>query len=108
MFSECCVCFASFDAVCYEFDSGVWDVCVYKFSCEFVLCSAVIVEWLFEAVLMLSVMYGRRLFSRVLTITKRNEMGLYEVSMQDSQKLTSDRLIRLKMQLDEYNLMLVI
>ena len=28
MFSECCVVFASFDVVFYEFDNGVWDVCV--------------------------------------------------------------------------------
>ena len=28
VFSKCCVCFSSFDIVCYEFDNGVWDVCV--------------------------------------------------------------------------------
>ena len=51
------------------------------------LCSAVIVEWRFFkpcCVLiccMLFVMYGRRLFSRILTMTDRSEIGLYEVPM---------------------------
>ena len=27
MFPQCCICFVSFDVVCYEFDNGVWDVC---------------------------------------------------------------------------------
>ena len=50
------------------------------------LCSTVIVEWsgFFESVCiccMLYVMYGRRLFSRVLAITESNEMEQYEVPM---------------------------
>ena len=38
-----------------------------------------IVECLFETVLF--VMYGRRFFYRVLAITERSEVGLYEVPM---------------------------
>ena len=72
-FSECGVCFASFDVVCDAFDNGVWDVCVCMLTVSkallmssatvivhygglfwlksfemvlFMLCSAVLVEWL--------------------------------------------------------------
>ena len=35
---ECCACFASFDAVCYKVDNGVWDVCVEDFKFVNVYC----------------------------------------------------------------------
>ena len=52
---------------------------------DIVLCSECGVSF-YEAVLcvvccMLFVMYGRRLFSRVLAMTERSEMDLYEVPM---------------------------
>ena len=28
VFSQCCVCFSTFDLVSYAFDNGAWDVCV--------------------------------------------------------------------------------
>ena len=51
----------------------------------FMLCSAVLVEWLLlkpcsvELCGMLFVMYGSSVFSSVFVITERNEMGLYDV-----------------------------
>ena len=51
------------------------------------LCSAVFVEWLLlkpccvEMGGMLFVMYGSSVFSSVLAITERSEMGLYDVPM---------------------------
>ena len=53
----------------------------------FMLCSAVIVEWLLlksrciEMCGMLFVMYGSSVFSSVFTITEISEMGLYDVLM---------------------------
>ena len=53
----------------------------------FMLCSAVLVEWLFlktccvEMCGMLFVMYGSNVFSIVFSITERSEMGLYDVPM---------------------------
>ena len=53
----------------------------------FMLCSAVLVEWLFfkpccvEMCGMLFVMYGSSVFSRVFAITERSEIGLYDVPM---------------------------
>ena len=53
----------------------------------FMLCSAVLVEWSFlkpccvEMCGMLFVMYGSSVFSSVFAITKRSEMGLYDVPM---------------------------
>ena len=53
----------------------------------FMLCSAVIVEWLLlkpccvEMCWMLFVMYGSSVFSSVFAITERSEMGLYNVPM---------------------------
>ena len=53
----------------------------------FMLCSAVLVEWLLlkpccvEMCGVLFVMYGRSVFSSVFTITERSEMGLYDVPM---------------------------
>ena len=53
----------------------------------FMLCSAVLVEWLLlkpccvEMCGMLFVMYGSRVFSSVFTITERSDMGLYDVPM---------------------------
>ena len=53
----------------------------------FVLCSAVLVEWLLlkpccvEMCGMLYVMYGSIVFSSVFAITERNQMGLYDVPM---------------------------
>ena len=53
----------------------------------FMLCSAVLVEWLLlkpccvEMCEMLFVMYGSSVFSRVFAITERSEMGLYDVPM---------------------------
>ena len=46
------------------------------------LCSAVLVEWLLLkpcCVEMLFVMYGSSVFTSVLAITERSEMGLYDV-----------------------------
>ena len=51
----------------------------------FMLCSAVLVEWLLlkpccvEMCGMLFVMYGSSVFSSVFAITERSEMGLYDV-----------------------------
>ena len=53
----------------------------------FMLCCAVLVEWLLlkpccvEIRGMLFVMYGSSVFSSVLAITERSEMGLYDVPM---------------------------
>ena len=53
----------------------------------FVLCSAVLVEWLLlkpccvEMCGMLFVMYGSIVFTSVFAITERTEMGLYDVPM---------------------------
>ena len=53
----------------------------------FMLCSAVLVEWLLlkpccvEMCYMLFLMYGRSVFSGVFAITERSEMGLYDVPM---------------------------
>ena len=53
----------------------------------FMLCSAVLLEWLLlkpccvEMCGMLFVMYGSSVFSRVFAITERSEMGLYDVPM---------------------------
>ena len=53
----------------------------------FILCSAVLVEWLLfksccvEMCGMLFVMYGTSVFSNVFVITERSEMGLYDVPM---------------------------
>ena len=53
----------------------------------FMLCSAVLVEWLLlkpccvEMCGMLFVMYGSSVLSSVFSITERSEMGLYDVSM---------------------------
>ena len=50
----------------------------------FMLCSAVLVEWLLLkpcCLEMLFVMYGSSVFSSVFAITKRSEMGLYDVLM---------------------------
>ena len=51
------------------------------------LCSAMSVEWLLlkpwcvEMCRMLFVMHGSSVFSSVLVITERSEMGLYDVPM---------------------------
>ena len=53
----------------------------------FMLCSAVLVEWLLlkpccvEMCGMLIVMYGTSVFSSVFAITERSEMVLYDVPM---------------------------
>ena len=53
----------------------------------FMLCSDVFVDWLplkpccVEMCGMLFVMYGSSVFSSVLVITERSEMGLYDVPM---------------------------
>ena len=52
----------------------------------FMLCSAVLVEWLLLKPCcvesgMLFVMYGSSVFSSVVAITERSEMGLYDVHM---------------------------
>ena len=53
----------------------------------FMLCSAVLVEWLrlkpccVKMCGMLFVMYGSSVFSSVFAITERSEMGLYDVPM---------------------------
>ena len=53
----------------------------------FMLCSAVLVEWLLlnpccvEMCGMLFVMYGSSVFSSAFAITERSEMGLYDVPM---------------------------
>ena len=53
----------------------------------FMLCNAVLVEWLLlkpcclEMCGMLFVMYGSSVFSSVFAITERSEMGLYDVPM---------------------------
>ena len=53
----------------------------------YMLCSAVLVEWLLlkpccvEMCGMLFVMYGSRVFSSVFAITERSEIGLYVVPM---------------------------
>ena len=53
----------------------------------FMLCSAVLVEWLLlipccvEMCGMLFVVYGSSVFSSVFAITERSEMGLYDVLM---------------------------
>ena len=53
----------------------------------FILCIAVLVEWLHlkpccvEMCGMVFVMYGSSVFSSVLAITERSEMGLYDVPM---------------------------
>ena len=53
----------------------------------FMVCSAVHVEWLLlkpcyvEMCGILFVMYGSSVFSSVLAITERSEMGLYDVPM---------------------------
>ena len=53
----------------------------------FVLCSAVLVEWLLlkpccvDMCGMLLVMYGSSVFSSVFAITERSEMGLYDMPM---------------------------
>ena len=53
----------------------------------FMLCSAVLVEWLrlkpccVDMREMLFVMYGSSVFSSVFAITERSEMGLYGVPM---------------------------
>ena len=53
----------------------------------FMLCSAVLVEWLLlkpccvKICGMLFVMYGSSVFSIVFAITERSEMGLYDVPM---------------------------
>ena len=53
----------------------------------FMLCSAVLVEWLLlkpccvEMCEMLFVMHGSSIFSSVFAITERSEMGLYDVPM---------------------------
>ena len=49
----------------------------------FMLCSAVLEEWLLLkpcCVEMLFVMYGSSVLSSVFAITERSEMGLYDVS----------------------------
>ena len=53
----------------------------------FMLCSAVLVDWLLLkpcCVEMLFVMYVGSVFSSVLAITDRGEMGLYDVAITDS------------------------
>ena len=45
------------------------------------ICSAVIVEWHFEAVLCLAWVIWKKSISRVLAINARSEMGLHEVLM---------------------------
>ena len=53
----------------------------------FMLCSAVLVEWLLlkaccvEMCGMLFVMYGSSVFYSIFAITERSEMGLYDVPM---------------------------
>ena len=48
----------------------------------FMLCSAVLVEWLFlKPCWMFFVMYGSSVFSSVFAITEIIEMGLYDVPM---------------------------
>ena len=53
----------------------------------FMLCSAMLVEWLFlkpcfvEMCGMLFVVYGSSVYSSVFAITERSEMGLYDVPM---------------------------
>ena len=53
----------------------------------FMLCSAVLVEWLLlkpccvEMCGVLFVMYGSSVFSSVFAITERSETGLYDVPM---------------------------
>ena len=53
----------------------------------FMLCSAMLVEWLLlkpccvEMCRTLFVMYGSSVFSSVFAITERSEMGLYDVPM---------------------------
>ena len=53
----------------------------------FMLCSAVLVEWLLlksccvELCWMLFVMYGSSVFSNVFDITERSEMSLYDMPM---------------------------
>ena len=53
----------------------------------FMVCSAVFVEWLLlkpccvDMCRMLFVMYGSSVFSSVLAITERSEMGLYYLPM---------------------------
>ena len=53
----------------------------------FMLCSAVLVDWLLlkpccvEMCGMLFVMYGSNVFSSVFAITERSEMGMYDVPM---------------------------
>ena len=53
----------------------------------FMLCSAVLVEWLplkpccVDMCGVLFVMYGSSVFSSVFSITERSEMGLYDVPM---------------------------
>ena len=53
----------------------------------FMLCSAVLLEWLVlkpccvEMCGMLFVMYGSSVFSCVFAITERSDMGLYDVPM---------------------------
>ena len=53
----------------------------------FMLCSAVLVEWLLlnsscvEMCGMLFVVYGSSAFSSVFAITERSEMGLYDAPM---------------------------
>ena len=53
----------------------------------FMLCSAMLVEWLplkpccVEMCGMLFVMYGSSVFSSVFAITERSEMGLYDLPM---------------------------
>ena len=50
----------------------------------FMLCSAVLVEWLLLkpcSVEMCGMLYGSSVFSSVFAITERSEMGLYDVPM---------------------------
>ena len=57
VFSECYVCFASFDVVCYEFDNGVWDVCVCK-SFLVSLCMFTVLKALLMIIAMVIVRSG--------------------------------------------------
>ena len=49
----------------------------------FMLCSAVLVEWLIlkPCCVELFVLYGSSVFSSIFAITERSEMGLYDVPM---------------------------
>ena len=97
----CCVGFASLDVVCDELNYCAWNLGLYQLSDKlrgaiwlnpfsmvlFSVCSAVMVEGcvLYPCCVgvfgMSAVMQGRRLFSSILSITVRRDMGLDEVSL---------------------------